>query len=139
MAEIGKTTEALSVRTAEPGDDGVRELPGSRLVIAQGPGFLDRFMADLVMPRRVDTAQLALSAMLQNQHIVDAEDIRVLVKSAWAIADEFVLQEESSLREKIGDRTPLDRYWEMYLNRDKSTSDLLDTLVEESHDYHLRE
>ena len=138
---IGQTTEALSARTADPGDAKVGKVDGSRIVIAQGPGFIDQYMTEFIQPRRFDTAQLVVSALLQasSQDARDAltdpstrqEMAKLIAMAGYAVADELMLGEKESLKLTVG------RYWQAYLDRDKETDAIIESLIEESHDYSL--
>jgi len=123
---MNKTTEALHAKVT--GDVGIASLPGSKIVAVKGPKFIE-FVTDYVMPRRFDTAQLALSALLQR--VDDQKAIEPLVGLAYELADEMMLQERQTLD------GVMDKYWEAYMTRQEKTDAVMQTLVEESGDYSL--
>jgi len=123
-----------SAETLKPtrlGDDEVGEVPGSRLVIAKGPKFLDEYMTQFIMPRRFDTAQLALSAMIQSGQWWPNEGTSQMAEAAFKFADALLLAERPTCDAAI------DQYWERYMTRDSKTGEVMDRLVEESKDYSL--
>lgn len=129
---MNKTTEALN--TDNLGDAEVGEVPGSRLVIAKGPKFLDEYMAQFVMPRRWDTAQMVLAQLIRNTgrsrgftQVTMAE----MAKQAYAFADEMMLNEAPSVNES------LPRYWERYLTRQGDADRAMEAMAEEMKDYSL--
>ena len=121
-----KTTEALHTKVTGP--DGVAEMPGGKIVAIKGPKFLE-YVTDYVMPRRFDTAQLALSAMIQSGEYPRSS--KQLVDQAYKLADEMMLNERVTLD------SVMDKYWEAYMTREDKTEDVMRTLVEESKDYSL--
>lgn len=121
-----KTTEAL--HTDVVGNGNVQELHGTRIVALKGEKFFE-YMSTVVLARRFDTAQMVLAQALRNDD--GSRPTADLVRQAYEIADELLLQERATL-----DRI-IERYWELYLTRDSKTEDVMRTLVEESKDYSL--
>lgn len=125
---MNKTTEALHTKVTGP--EGVVDMPGGKIVAIKGPKFLE-YVTDYIMPRRFDTAQLALSALLQSNGPIRELEIPQLVKDSYELADEMMLNERVTLD------SVMDRYWEAYMTREDKTEDVMRSLVEESKDYSL--
>lgn len=127
MTTDRKTTEALRpVGGREAGKDFVGKTP-SGIFYAKGPNFHQTFMASYIMPLRRGVAELVVASFVQRHGL--PEDIATLCDTAWEIADQFALRERETLDAHLGD------YWNLYMQQNKSTDEVMDAVIDAAQDW----
>lgn len=122
-----KTTERVMPKDPNSfGSDNV--VPLDRVLAVKGPRFY-RYLAEAVGPTRQDVATMALQVLLQKS-THPSLDVKGTVARAFEIADEFCVQNATTLEKKVGD------YFDLFMKRGE-IEDLLKAQMEEAHDYSL--
>ena len=111
---------------AQPGEDNVVELDGSRIVAVQGQTFYREFLAGSIQPMRREVAMMALNKLLE-QH-PDSFSVDRTVEVSFQIADAFCLQEAPTLEAKVGE------YFDLYMKKGK-LDEILKAHIDASKDY----
>jgi hypothetical protein len=126
---MNRTTEALHTKVTGP--NGVKDI-GGRVVAVQGPEFLNKYMTNMILPRRQELVTMIIASEIQHDGMPVGRDVvAMMIGQAYHIADEILLAERETLDGVI------DKYWEVFMNRNKRTEEVMNTLVEESQDYSL--
>ena len=98
------------------------------LYVARGPEFYERFLAQFVMPRRFETAQMVVAQILGSKRDCDPDD---LAHFAFKFADALILAERETLDAAMGD------YWDLYLSHKKSVDEVMRHVQDMHQDYSL--
>ena len=127
MALDRPTSEALRpVGDGEVGNSGVVDT--GRIVAVQGPGFYKDFVQSAVVPVRREVAIAYAAQMLVKDG--KPSDVSALIEDAFAFADEFCLNETTTLEKQIG------KYFAKYMERG-NMDDLISSQIADAKDYTL--
>ena len=110
---------------------GKHEMSEGGIYFAKGPEFHTKFMAQFAMPRRFELMQMTVASMIQQGELERGRTIKQLVADGYAIADEALLTERSTLDAKMGE------YWELYLAQGQETDDVMSAVQDQLADHHL--